>query len=217
MIDIDAGSRNTIAVFELLVLFVALTWVVIGTVRRSQDAADDFWGWPPADRVLLATAVFTVSLIILDLIRLRLTPSWLEPLWSTDPTSWSVVLIRALPLLPVAWFALRVNGVTPAARVTPIVPHRSGPCRVISDNARRALRFGIAGGTAGGVNELCERNDVYHLMGFAETFGVVAWIMVIVFLWEVTEARLGVRIFGPLDRGIGEEALGKPHVRAVPE
>ena len=217
MIEFDAGSRNAIAVLELLMLFIALIWVVIGTVRRSQDAEDDFWGWPPADRVLLATAVFTVSLIILDLIRLRLAPSWLEPLWSTDPTSWSVVLIRALPLLPVAWFALRVNGITPAARTEPIVPHRSGPYQVISDNARRALRFGMAGAMAGVVNEVFERNDVYHLMGFAETFGVVAWIMAIVILWEATEARLGVRVFGPLDRGIGEEALGKPHVRAVPE
>ena len=217
MIDVDAGIRNAIAALELLALFAALLWVVIGTVRCSQDAEDDFWGWPPADRVLLATAVFTVSLIVLDLIRLRLAPSWLEPLWSADPTSWSVIAIRALPLPPVAWFALRVNGTAAAPLVTPIVPRRSGPYRVISDNARRAVRFGIAGGTAGVVNELFERNDAYHLTGFAETFGVVAWMMVVVFLWEATEARLGVRVFGPLDRGIGEEALGKPHVRAVPE
>ena len=217
MIDYHAGLINTIVVAEFFALFACCVWVGIGTVRRSQDAADDLWRLPPTDRVLLSAAVFAVALVFLDIIRLRLAPAWLEPLWPAEPSHWSVAVIRGLPLPALGWFAVRVNGVAPAARFAPVVPHRSGPCQVISDNARRAVRFAIAGAAAGGANELCERNDVYHLMGFAETFGVVAWMMVVVVLWEATESRLGVRIFGPLDRGIGEEALGKPHVRSVPE
>ena len=217
MIDYHAGAVNAIVVFEFFALFACCVWVGIGTVRRSQDAADDFWRLPPADRVLLSAAVFSVALVFLDIIRLRLAPAWLEPLWPSDPSHWTVAVIRGLPLPALGWFALRVNGVAPAARTTPVVPHRSGPYRVISDNARRALRVGMTALAGGFIHELLERNDVYHLMGFAEVFGVAAWAFMVALVWETMEDRLGVRIFGPLDRGIGEEALGKPHVKAVPE
>jgi len=216
VIDFHAGPVDAIIAAEFLALFVCCVWVGIGTVRHSQDAADDFWRLPPTDRVLLSAVVFSVALVFLDIVRLRLAPGWLEPLWTSDPDHWSVIVIRALPLPALGWFALRVNGATPAGAVTPVTPVRDMTIRRVSDNARRTLRFGMGVVAAGFINELFERGDVYYLVGFAEMFGVAAWMMAIAFLWETMEDRLGVRVFGPLDRAIGEVALGKRPARPVP-
>lgn len=118
-------TRELIIGAEWFALFLAFLWLARGTYRLARGI-DGTVGWPIAGRYVLAATALSIAITALDVVRIRTEPAFLEPYWSSDDNSVSVIAIRGVSVFMVGWLAWRVaHGGLTRGRVSS-VPVKSG-------------------------------------------------------------------------------------------
>lgn len=83
------------------------TGISLAKIARSKTGVPI--SWPVSGRWLLTASYFVMAIPFLDVVRLRLEPSWLEPFWASNPDSWWVVGLRFAPLPILLWTRHRIK------------------------------------------------------------------------------------------------------------
>lgn len=102
-------------------LIIGLEWFLLGMFflrlavqswQLARDIDGTFLHWPLAGRYIVSLACLSLALVSFDVVRLRFEPDFLEAYWPSAGTdaaaSGGVILIRALPLVMLAWIDFRV-------------------------------------------------------------------------------------------------------------
>lgn len=97
---------------------IAVAWLLYGwtyldtgvnLARIARAKTGTLEQWPVPGRWLLAASYLVMALPFLDVVRIRTEPAWLEPHWSSNPSSWWVVALRYLPLPVLLWTRHRIK------------------------------------------------------------------------------------------------------------
>lgn len=104
--------REVLIGLEWFLLGLFFLRLSLGTWRLAREIDGTLWTWPVAGHYLVALACLSFAVVSFDVVRLRFEPGFLEPYWSSAggdaAASSEVVVIRAVPIVLLAWIDFRV-------------------------------------------------------------------------------------------------------------